>query len=214
MYFGLGFFAAGLCGLAIISLRHTRAARPTAHALQAPFPVPMAEIRAEQEQLRAEITMSLRGLEGKVKQLRIRAAERLTELGTKDGTINRLKAELAEKAIVLAALETRDRALKQRLNTTEEELSSSERALRDAKRVLADKEMQLAWLTMHFKEPSPLADGLRSRRGIGRPNKNAAASTAEIHIRTIRSAPPIAPAGPFRGMIDRDDDPAEGHRGD
>jgi hypothetical protein len=142
-YFGLGFFAGTLCGLVVISLLHARTARPTTHALQAPFPVSMAEIKADKDQLRAEITMSLRGLEGKVKQLRIGARERLTEIGRKNSTIDRLKTELAEKVVALAALEARDKALRQRLNTTEEELSSSESALRDAKGALTDKELQL-----------------------------------------------------------------------
>jgi chromosome segregation ATPase len=195
-YFGLGFFAATLCGLVVIPLLHARTTRLTTHALQAPFPVSMAEIKTDKDQLRAEITMSLRGLERKVKQLRIGARARLTEIGTKNSTIDRLKAELAEKAVALAAVEARDRALRQRLNATEEELSSSESALRDAKRALTDKELQLAWITTHFKEPSALANGLQFRRAIGRLNKNAATSTTEIHLKTLQTAPPTAPAEP------------------
>jgi chromosome segregation ATPase len=198
VYFGLGFLAASLCGLVVIRLVHARAGHSTARAPEPPFPVSMAEIKADKNQLRAEITMSLRGLEGKVRQLRIGAKERLTELGTKNGTIDRLKAELREKAAALAALEARDRALVARLNATEEELSSSESALRDARRALADKELQLAWITTHFNEPSALADGLRFRRATSRLSKNAAASTAEGHIQTLETAPPTAPTGPSR----------------
>jgi len=77
-------------------------------------------------------------------------------------------SRLREKAAALSALEARNRVLRERLNDTEEELSNSESALRDAKRALADKELQLAWITTHFREPSALADGLRFRRAVGR----------------------------------------------
>ena len=196
MYFGLGFFAASLCALVVILFVHARAARLTTRPLQAPFPVSMAEIKADKDQLRAELTMSLRGLEGKVKQLRIGARERLTELGTKNGTIDRLEAELGEKAAALVAVEARDRVLRERLHATEEELLSSESALREAKRALADKELQLAWITTHFKEPPALARG--SRFGRGHLSVNAAASITDVNLKTLQTAPPTAPAGPFR----------------
>jgi hypothetical protein len=196
VYFGLGFFAASLCALVVILFVHARAARLTTRPLHAPFPVSMAEIKADKDQLRAELTMSLRGLEGKVRQLRIGARERLTEIGTKNGMIDRLEAELSEKAAALAAVEARDRVLRERLHATEEELSSSESALREAKRALADKELQLAWITTHFRQPPVLAHG--SRLGRGHLSESAVPSATDVNLNILQTAPPTAPAEPLR----------------
>src|SRR6266704_3688532 len=67
MYVGLGFLAAGLCALVILPFVHARAVCLAACRLEAAVPVSMAEIKADKDQLRAELVLSLRRLEGNVR---------------------------------------------------------------------------------------------------------------------------------------------------
>src|ERR1700759_3978377 len=105
MYFGLGFFIAGLIALVILPLVHNRAVRLTARRLEAATPVSMAEIQADKDQLRAEFAMSTRRLEMSVDQLKTKSTGQLAELGKKNDVINRLKIEIGEKTATLFALE-------------------------------------------------------------------------------------------------------------
>jgi hypothetical protein len=55
----------------ILPLVHARAVRLTVRRLdEAGFRVSMVEIKADKDQLRAELALSLRGLEGNVRRLR------------------------------------------------------------------------------------------------------------------------------------------------
>src|SRR3982751_1619031 len=122
MYFGLGFLIASLLGLVIVPLAHARAVRLTARRLEAAPPVWMVEIQADKDQLRAEFAMSTRRLEMSVDQLKTKTTGQLAELGKKTEAINSLKAELKEKTATIFALETREKALNEQLQTTEQEL--------------------------------------------------------------------------------------------
>jgi chromosome segregation ATPase len=190
MYVGLGFLAA----LVILPLVHARAIRLTARRLEAGLPVSMAEIKADKDQLRAELALSLRGLEGNVRRLRTKTTGQLAELCRRREIIDRLRVELRDRSAAVVALEWRHKALRDRLNATEEELSSSDSALREVQRALADKELQLAWITAHFEELSAITDGRRLRRPNGRSAEMAVPLKTEVDLDTVQTAPPTVAA--------------------
>lgn len=190
IYVGLGFLVA----LLILPFVHARAVRLTARRLEAGFPVSMAEIKADKDQLHAELALSLRGLEGNVRRLRTKTTGQLAELSRRRDIIDRLRVELRDRTAAVVALEWRHKALRDRLNATEEELSSSDSALREVQRALTDKELQLAWITAHFEEPSAITNGRRLRRPNGHSTEMAVPLKSEIDIDTVQTAPSTVPA--------------------
>jgi chromosome segregation ATPase len=161
MFFGIGFLAACLIALVILPLVHARAVRLTARRVQAAAPVSIAEIQADKDQLRAEFAMSTRRLEMSVEQLKEKTTGQLSDLGKKTEAIIRLKAELAEKAAAIAALETRQNVLHDQLRISEEELGLKANALQDAERKLKDRENKFSTLGMDFEEKSFTTDSQR-----------------------------------------------------
>ena len=158
MFFGIGFLAAALVGLAVVPLVHTRAVRLTVRRLEAAAPLSMAEIQADKDQLRAEFAMSTRRLEMSVEQLKTKSTSQLAELGKKGDAINRLKAELGEKTATIFALEARDKNLREQLRATDEEFLVKTSAMHEAQRALSDKESELAKMMGELNERSTLAD--------------------------------------------------------
>ncbi len=145
MYVGLGFLAASLLALVIIPLVHDRAVRLTLRRINAAIPLSIEEIQAEQDQLRAEFAMSTRRLETNVEELRAQTASQRAELGKNTATINRLNAELAEKAAAIFALGVHDRALRNQLHAAEQLLTKN----------------KLARITADLDQRSALADSQR-----------------------------------------------------
>src|ERR1700719_5199832 len=121
MYFGLGFLAASLIALITMPFVHGRAERLTTRRLEAAIPVSMAEIRADKDQLRAEFAMSTRRLEMSVDQMKAKTTTQLAELAKKSDAINQLKKELGEKTAAIFALESRDKALRDKRRDSEQE---------------------------------------------------------------------------------------------
>jgi chromosome segregation ATPase len=158
MYFGIGFLFAALVGLVVIPLVHGRAVRLTMQRLEAATPLSMAEIQADKDQLRAEFAMSTRRLEMSVEQLKNKTTSQLAEIGKKGDSINKLKAELGDKAATIFALEARDKALRDQLRATEEEIAAKTSAMHEAHRVLSDKEAELNKATSGLDEQSSFAD--------------------------------------------------------
>jgi len=155
MYVGLGFLAASLLALVIIPLVHDRAVRLTLRRINAAMPLSIEEIQAEQDQLRAEFAMSTRRLETNVEELRAQTASQRAELGKNTATINRLNAELAEKAAAIFALGVHDRALRNQLHAAEQLLTKNGAP---ADHILANK---LARITADLDQRSALADSQR-----------------------------------------------------
>src|SRR5215831_13771687 len=123
MYFGIGFLCASLFGLIIIPLVHNRATRLTRRRLEAATPLSIAEIQADKDHLRAEFAMSTRRLELTVDQLKARSTGQLSELSKKSEAIATLKHELTEKTAAMAAIEAREKALREQIRSTEQEHS-------------------------------------------------------------------------------------------
>src|SRR5262245_729154 len=147
MFFALGFLAASLIALVLLSAVWHRAVRLTTRRIEGAIPVSMAEIQADKDQLRAEFAMSTRRLETSVEQLKLKTTEQLAEIGRKSETIRLLKTEVEEKTASVTALEAQERTLRERLRSTEEELSVKAKTLHEAEAELASKANQLSQLT-------------------------------------------------------------------
>jgi chromosome segregation ATPase len=186
MFFGIGFLVASLIGLVFMPLVHGRAVRLTARRLEASTPLSMAEIQADKDQLRAEFAMSTRRLELAVEGMKARTTNQLAELSKKGDTINRLKVELGEKTAAVAAIESREKALRDQLRASEEEFSVKTGTLRDAQRVLAEKEADLAKLSVSLDERSVVADSQRVEIVALRTQVEALRSKVEDHDRDVR----------------------------
>ncbi|HEY7458798.1 MAG TPA: hypothetical protein VH765_08600 [Xanthobacteraceae bacterium] len=158
MFFALGFLAASLIALVLLSAVWHRAVRLTTRRIEGAIPVSMAEIQADKDQLRAEFAMSTRRLETNVEHLKLKTTEQLAEIGRKSETIRLLKAEVEEKSASITALEAQERALRDRLRSTEEELSVKAKSLHEAEAELASKSNQLAQLTRSLGDKTSEAE--------------------------------------------------------
>jgi chromosome segregation ATPase len=158
MYFGIGFLCASLLGLIIIPLVHNRATRLTVRRLEAATPLSMAEIQADKDHLRAEFAMSTRRLELTVEQLKARSTGQLSELSKKSEAISVLKHELTEKTAAMAAIEEREKTLREQIRATEQEHTVKAAAVHETGLALADKEAALAQLTTELGARASLTD--------------------------------------------------------
>lgn len=158
MFFALGFLAASLIALVLLSAVWHRAVRLTTRRIEGAIPVSMSEIQADKDQLRAEFAMSTRRLETSVEQLKLKTTEQLAEIGRKSETIRLLKTEVEEKAASITALEAQERTLRERLRSTEEELSVKAKALHEAEAELASKSNQIAQITRSLSDKTSEAE--------------------------------------------------------
>jgi chromosome segregation ATPase len=161
MFFALGFLAASLIALVLLSAVWHRAVRLTTRRIEGAIPVSMSEIQADKDQLRAEFAMSARRLETSVEQLKLKTTEQLAEIGRKSETIRLLKTEVEEKSASVTALEAQERTLRDRLRSTEEELSVKSKNLHDAEAELSSKTNQLAQLTRTLGDKTSEAESNR-----------------------------------------------------
>ncbi len=158
MFFALGFLAASLIGLVLLSAVWHRAVRLTTRRIEGAIPVSMAEIQADKDQLRAEFAMSTRRLETSVEQLKLKTTEQLAEIGRKSESVRLMKNEVEEKAAGISALEAQEQNLRARLRSTEEELSVKSRALQDAESELASRASALSQLERNFADKTSESD--------------------------------------------------------
>jgi chromosome segregation ATPase len=161
MFFALGFLAASLVALVLLSAVWHRAVRLTTRRIEGAIPVSMAEIQADKDQLRAEFAMSTRRLETSVEQLKRKTVEQITDIRRKGDTIQLLKVEIEEKAATITALEAHERTLRDNLRSTEDELSHKSRALHASEGELAAKTSELARFARTLADKSSEADSQR-----------------------------------------------------
>lgn len=154
MFFALGFLAASLIALVLLSAVWHRAVRLTTKRIEGAIPVSMAEIQADKDQLRAEFAMSTRRLETSVDQLKLKTTEQFAELGRKNDTIRKLKTETEEKTAQVTALEAQERTLRAKLSSTEEELSLKSKELHEAESQLAKKAGEMAQIARQLSDMS------------------------------------------------------------
>lgn len=158
MFSALGFLAASLIALVLLSAVWHRAVRLTTRRIEGAIPVSMAEIQADKDQLRAEFAMSTRRLETSVEQLKLKTTEQLADIGRKSESIRLLKNEVDEKAAAIAALEAQEQNLRARLRSTEEELSLKSKALHEAESELSARASELSKLERNLNDKTSESD--------------------------------------------------------
>jgi myosin heavy subunit len=214
MYLAIGFLAAMLLALMIAPLVHNRAVRLTTKRLEAATPLSMAEIQADKDQLRAEFAMSARRLEMSVDQLKNKTTSQLAEIGRKTDAVNRLKIELAEKNEAIFTLEAREKAVKEKLQTTEQDFAARTQDLRSAEAALTEKQAELARINAELADRSMLADTrqvelvavrtqieeLRAR--VGDAEKEYAATQTRLEAQRGESANATRDLGDARGRVE------------
>ncbi len=158
MFFALGFLAASLIALVVLSAVWHRAVRLTTRRIEGAIPVSMAEIQADKDQLRAEFAMSTRRLETSVEQLKLKTTEQLAEIGRKSESVRLLKTEVEEKAAGITALEAQEQNIRARLRSTEEELSVKSKALQEAENELSVRANALSQLERNLTDKTSESD--------------------------------------------------------
>ncbi len=161
MFFVLGFLAASLIALVLLSAVWHRAVRLTTRRIEGAIPVSMAEIQADKDQLRAEFAMSTRRLEASVEQLKLKTTDQLAEIGRKTDIVRQLKSAVEETTAAVTSLEAQERALRDKLRATEEELSAKSRELHEAEEHLSNKLNELSQINRTLSEKSIEADSQR-----------------------------------------------------
>jgi len=161
MFFALGFLAASLVALVLLSAVWHRAVRLTTRRIEGAIPVSMSEIQADKDQLRAEFAMSTRRLETSVEQLKLKTTEQLAEIGRKSESLRVLKAEVEEKTAACTALEAQERTLRDKLRSTEEELSLKSKTLNETEAELAARTGELAQIARTLVDKTSEADSQR-----------------------------------------------------
>jgi chromosome segregation ATPase len=110
----------------------------------------MTVIEADMDQVHSQIAVATRRLEICVEQMKSRTTNQLAEIGKTSETIARLKAELAERNAVLAALQDKERAAGTHLYTTEAELAAKLRSLEETEQKLSARKAELAKFMAEF----------------------------------------------------------------
>jgi chromosome segregation ATPase len=161
MFFALGFLAASLIALVLLSAVWQRAVRLTTRRIEGAIPVSMAEIQADKDQLRAEFAMSTRRLENGVEQLKLKTSEQLAEIGRKSEAIRLMKEEVDQKTARATALEAQERTLRDQLRSTEADLNQKSKALNEAEIELANKSGEIAQAARAIADKSVESDSRR-----------------------------------------------------
>ena len=112
MYVTIGFLFAGLIGVAVMPLVHSRAVRLTTRRMRDALPQSMKEIQADKDLLRAEFAISTRRLEMNLDRFKDKAVNQAVELSRRDDIINRLKMNRYALNVEVIALKAELEALR------------------------------------------------------------------------------------------------------
>jgi chromosome segregation ATPase len=154
---GIGFLFAILLAFGTVAAIRMRASRSAVLRLQSMPPPVMTVIEADMDQVHSQIAVATRRLEICVEQMKSKTTNQLAEIGKTSETIGRLKAELAEKNSVLAALADKERTTGTQLYTTEAELAAKTRSLAETEQKLADRRAEFAKFMAEFNLHPELA---------------------------------------------------------
>jgi len=143
MVFGIGFLSAALLGLALAPVVHRRAARLTTARLDEAIPASVQELRAEKDQMRAQVAVSMRRLEIVIEHLKEKNVAHQAEITRKIERSASLQADSTNKAANISALQEKIRRLQHELSTAITERDKHAAQLLTAQRSLANKEMDL-----------------------------------------------------------------------
>ena len=165
---GIGFLFAVLLAFGTVAAMRVRASRSAVLRLQSMPPPVMTVIEADMDQVHSQIAVATRRLEICVEQMKSKTTNQLAEIGKTSETIGRLKAELAERTAVLAALQDKERAVGGQLRTTEAELAAKLRSLEETEQKLADRKAEFDRVRGRVRPPSGAGQGAEPSRGRGR----------------------------------------------
>jgi chromosome segregation ATPase len=154
---GIGFLFAILLAFGTLAAVRMRASRSAVLRLQSTPPPVMTVIEADMDQVHSQIAVATRRLEICVEQMKSRTTNQLAEIGKTSETIARLKAELAERTAVMAALQDKERAVGTQLRTTVAELASKLRSLEETEQKLADRKAEFDRFMAQFNLHPELA---------------------------------------------------------
>ena len=147
---GIGFLFAILLAFGTVAAMRMRASRSAVLRLPSMPPPVMTVIEADMDQIHSQIAVATRRLEICVEQMKSKTTNQLAEIGKSSETIGRLKAELAERTAVLAALQDKERAVGTQLRATEAELAVKLRSLEETEQKLSDRKAEFAKLVAEF----------------------------------------------------------------
>ena len=147
---GIGFLFAVLLAFGTLAAMRVRASRSAVLQLPSMPPPVMTAIEADMDQVHSQIAVATRRLEICVEQMKSKTTSQLAEIGKTSETIGHLKAELAERHAVLAALQDKERALGTQLRVTEAELAAKLRSLEETEQKLSDRKAEFAKLMAEF----------------------------------------------------------------
>jgi hypothetical protein len=156
IYLVIGFLVAALFGLLFAPQLHNRAARLTTKRLDAAMPSSLVKVRADQDQQRAELAMSIRRLETNIERMKTKTAAHLVQISQKTETINELKRELDEKSATIIGMQGRDKSLRNQLATPRKQIETG--SLREAAHARPDGKATLRRHLAALAEQSRLLD--------------------------------------------------------
>ena len=158
---GIGFLFAVLLAFGTLAAIRMRASRSAVLRLQSMPPPVMTVIEADMDQVHSQIAVATRRLEICVEQMKSKTTNQLSEIGKTSETIARLKAELAERNAVLAALQDKERAVGTQLRSTEAELAARVRSLEETEQKLSDRKAEFDRFMAEFNLHPELAKAER-----------------------------------------------------
>jgi chromosome segregation ATPase len=159
--FALGFLIAGLLAFAMLPIVWRRALRLTRRQLETGIPISMAEVRAGQDQIRAEAAILQRRLEMRAEAERDRRHEVMAENGRQSRTIRRLGADIAQKEARLRDLEAGGQTSLAVMAGTEQELAQLKADLAAARIALTTTEQTAETVRRELNQSRMDNDGLR-----------------------------------------------------
>ena len=183
---GIGFLFAVLIAFGSLAAMRVRASRAAVLRLPSIPPPVMTAIEADMDQVHSQIAVATRRLEICVEQMKSKTTSQLAEIGKTSETIGHLKAELAERNAVLAALQDKERALGAQLRATEAELAAKLRSLEETDQKLCDRKAEFAKLMAEFDIHPELAKA-ESRHAAEIEGFKAAKAAAEEQLDQSRA---------------------------
>ncbi|MEM9355747.1 MAG: hypothetical protein AAGB04_06015 [Pseudomonadota bacterium] len=143
MLVSLGFLLAALMGFIVAPAYWNRAVRLTTQRIRRSLPLTEAEIRAEQDRLRAQNAIRIHQLESSMDRVRRSAARQTIEINRRDATIGTLERETQQLNTKLEASENARRVLEQ---TIMDRVPRVEDRLSEARKLLFQRDREMAAL--------------------------------------------------------------------
>jgi hypothetical protein len=156
IYLVIGFLVAALFGLLFAAQLHNRGERLTTKRLDAAKPSSLVEMRADKDQQRAELAMSLRRLETNIERMKTKTAAHLVRISKKTEMINELNRKLDEKTATIIGMEGRDNSPRNQLATPRRQIAIG--SLREAAHARPDVKATLRRHLVALAEESRLLD--------------------------------------------------------